>query len=348
MKACGMDVTSELIRASNNLLLGAADNPRSRFASGQLVRLRRGFYVPTPVWIGTAEHERFILAVTALARAHPATVFCGETALFLRGIPTVKAPRNIDVAADSRGRIGARPPTFQVSGSTESAAAARGLCPPPVRRHFHPGLVAEPVDEFLVAPLAFALAETLAAGRFARALTVADGVLRLDPDVLLLDRPSIADHIDALPYATWRSRASLIASLARRGAESPGESVSRALMLLEGFPEPQLQKSHDDGAGFVGRTDCYWEPDRVSKPLKGAGEGPVGEFDGWGKYFRRELTAGEDPRAIIRREKRRENRLLAMGHPVVRWDWADLEHPARLYSKLIEVGLRPTARRLVA
>lgn len=343
-----MNPTSELITASNHLLLGAIDNPRTRFASGQLVRLRRGFYVPTPVWAEAAEHERFALAVTALARANPATVFCGETALFLRGIPTVKAPRSIDVAAGSRGRLGERPPTFQVCGGSELAAKARSLGPPRVRRHFHPGLAAEPVGEFWVAPLASALVEVLATGRFARALAVSDGALRQEPEVLLLDRPAIRDHIDALQYATWRSRASSIASLARAGAESPGESVSRALMLLFGFPEPLLQVRHYDAVGFVGRSDCFWEPGRVRPPQQGAVKGQVGEFDGWGKYFQRELTSGEDPREIIRREKRRENRLLAMGHPVVRWDWADLERPSQLYAKLLEVGLRPTQRRLVA
>ncbi len=109
-------------------------------------------------------------------------------------------------------------------------------------------------------------------------------------------------------------------------------------MLMFGFPEPELQKRHFDGLGFIGRTDFSW----AEEPR------PIGEFDGWGKYLRTELMGGEDLNAIIRREKRRENRLLALGHPVVRWDWADLERPSQLRSKLIEAGLRPTRRRLVA
>lgn len=343
-----MNPIPALVNASNHLLLGAVEDPRTRFAAGQLVRLRRGFYVPTHVWIEAAEHERFTLAVTALAQANPATVFCGETALFLRGIPTVKAPRSIEVATVSRGRLGLRPQTFHVSGGSELAVKARGLCPPQVRRHFHPVLEAEAAGEFWVVPVASALAEVLATGKFARALTVADGVLRQEPEIPLLDRPLIDGSINALPYASWRSRASLVASLARAGAESPGESVSRALMLLFGFPEPLLQVEHRDGLGFVGRTDFFWDPGQVAVPRKGVGEGPTGEFDGWGKYFRRELTGDEDPRAIIRKEKRRENRILAMGHPVIRWDWADLERPPLLRAKLREAGLRPTERRLLA
>ena len=342
-----MDPTDSLLCATRHLLLGAAESPRTRFASGELVRLRRGFYVPTSVWVEAAEHERFLLAATALAQAHPSTVFCGETALFLQGLPTVKAPTAIDVAAPSRGRLGERPPTFQAAGS-ELAEKARRLAPPPVHRHFHPELEPETRGEFHLAPTASALVEVLAVGRFARALTVADGVLRQQADAPLLERLEVRSAIEALRHARWRSRASLIASLARAGAESPGESVSRALMLLFGFPEPALQVEHYDSLGLVGRTDCFWDAERVEAPLRGFGEGPVSEFDGWGKYFRAELARGEDPREIIRREKRRENRLLALGHPVVRWDWADLERPSRLRAKLIDVGLRPDARRLVA
>ena len=97
----------------------------------------------------------------------------------------------------------------------------------------------------------------------------------------------------------------------------------------------------------MGRTDFFWAPGQLEARRPGFGEGPVGEFDGWGKYFRSDV-AGGDPQDIVRKEKRRENRLLALGHPVVRWDWADLERPTRLRATLVEAGLRPTSRRLVA
>ena len=154
----------------------------------------------------------------------------------------------------------------------------------------------------------------------------------------LLDVTGVPEGIEALAHATRRKRAEGIALLARKGAESPGESVSRALMLAFRFPEPALQREHRDSQGFVGRTDFAWDiaPD------------PVGEFDGWGKYFREELTGGQDPRDVIRREKRRENRLLALGHPVLRWDWSELERPELFRARLIEVGLRPTGSSLIA
>ncbi|MDQ4501426.1 hypothetical protein [Sinomonas sp. ASV322] len=333
-----MDTADCLINTSLRQILGPMADARRGFASGSLVRLRRGFYVPVATWREARPDERFSLALEAHAWANPSAVFCGETALFLRGVPTVKAPATIDVATTSNGRLGLQPSSFAVRGSSETAILVRRLPPPRIRRRLFARIEAEDAGAFSAVPLAEALADVLSTGKFARALTVADAVLRQGGDVALLDRPDIASAMAALKHQTQRSRAETVASLARSGAESPGESVSRALMLLFGFPEPELQREHHDSRGFIGRTDFAWD----GKPS------PVGEFDGWGKYFDQELTDGEDPREIIRREKRRENRLLALGHPVLRWDWADLERPVRLRAKLIEAGLRPTERRVVA
>jgi hypothetical protein len=198
-------------------------------------------------------------------------VFCGETALFLHGIPVVKIPPAIDVAVDSTTRLGVRPNSFDVRGESEHAHRARRLPPPPVRRHRHADPRAAFVGEFRTVPVATALAEVLAAGRFERALTVADGVLRLSGDALLLDQPEIAAAISCLPHKNHRKRAEVIASLARTGAESPGESVSRALVHLFGFPEPVLQREHRDAQGFVGRTDFAWDvtPERSASLTAG-------------------------------------------------------------------------------
>ena len=150
------------------------------------------------MWVEAADHERFSLAVCAIARANPMAIFCGETALLLHGIPTVKAPPVIDVATSSRGRLGQQPPTFHVTGDTELSARARQFTPPPVRRHFHSQLDSELVGEYRTVPIATALAEVLAVGEFARALTVADGVLRQEPNVPLLHRHALVTVMDSL------------------------------------------------------------------------------------------------------------------------------------------------------
>ncbi|AMM33677.1 hypothetical protein SA2016_3012 [Sinomonas atrocyanea] len=322
-------------------LLARDSDPRRAFAAGDLVRVRRGCYYPTDVWLALTDAERFRLAVAAHAWTHPDAVFCGETALFLRGIPVVKVPPTIDVATSSTTRLGIRPSSFAVRGATERSVRALGSAPPPLRRHFHATAMPQEVPGYLTVPIVEALVETMVHAKFARALTVADGVLRLDAEAPLLDRAPVLGAITALRYATHRRRCEAVASLARAGAESPGESVSRALMLRFGFPEPVLQREYADAQGLIGRTDFAWPPGTGAAPTP-SGKERVGEFDGWGKYFDSELNGGESPVAVIKREKKRENRLLALGHPVLRWTWAELEQPARFRSMLVASGLPPS------
>lgn len=318
-------------------------DPYRAFARGELVRLRRGAYVPTEVWNRLDGPMRFRLSAAALVWTQPQTVFCGETALFLRGLPVVKTPATLDVATETTTRLGARPPSFEVRGTTPDAVKARGNPAPSVRRHQHRSLAPQLIGSFYCVPLHDAVAEVLGSAKFARALTVADGVLRLNPAVPLLDRAPLLDAIGELTFEAQRTRARLRAELARSGSESPGESVSRALMLLWGFPQPQLQCTYFDAQGFVARTDFTWsrgceETGPPEKTLRGR----VGEFDGWGKYFGRRSSGPADAVHVIQREKRRENRLIALGYPVLRWDWADLERPARLRAKLGSFGLSPS------
>jgi hypothetical protein len=68
--------------------------------------------------------------------------------------------------------------------------------------------------------------------------------------------------------------------------------------------------------------------------------GLVGEFDGRGKYLRDEFTRGRTTAEVVLDEKRRENRLRALGLTVVRWEWADALMPRRLEMILTGVGLR--------
>ena len=55
----------------------------------------------------------------------------------------------------------------------------------------------------------------------------------------------------------------------------------------------------------------------------------LGEFDGLVKYGRL-LLPGETPGEKIVKEKRREDLLRDTGARVVRWVWAELDHPDRL------------------
>jgi hypothetical protein len=110
---------------------------------------------------------------------------------------------------------------------------------------------------------------------------------------------------------------------------SPGESLSRAVMILAGLPEPELQAQHHDSQGLIGYTDFHWPE-----------HGVVGEFDGWAKYSRGEYLAGRSPEDVLKAEKIREDRLRATGLTVVRWMWPEAKDGTELLLKLRNAGIR--------
>lgn len=141
----------------------------------------------------------------------------------------------------------------------------------------------------------------------------ASASLALDWAVAVMDSvcfgdPMAPDRLRALE-AAWplllgigTTRRAL--SLVRDGAQSPLESISRVRFLALGLPEPQLQVPIYDRDGLVGYVDMCWLE-----------LGVIGEADGLMKYT--------DPQALIA-EKRREDRLRALGFAIVRWDWSEI------------------------
>ena len=94
---------------------------------------------------------------------------------------------------------------------------------------------------------------------------------------------------------------------------SPGESIGRALIHALGFPPPALQVAFRDADGLIGVVDFCWADFAL-----------IGEFDGRVKYADPALLAGRAPGAVVMEEKRREDRLRALGPRVTRWVWDDL------------------------
>ena len=109
---------------------------------------------------------------------------------------------------------------------------------------------------------------------------------------------------------------------------SAGESLSRAVMHEWRFPAPELQSEFRDASGLIGYVDFWWPEQRL-----------IGEFDGKGKYMDLEFLRGKTPAEAVIDEKRREDRLRALGPRVVRWDWPAIWRNGRLPSQLIAAGL---------
>ncbi|MFF0338667.1 hypothetical protein [Kribbella sp. NPDC004875] len=157
-----------------------------------------------------------------------------------------------------------------------------------------------------------ALFEMACTSSFAAAVVAADAVLR--------DRPPTEADARRLLAATefWPGSATARAALtfADPLSESVGESRLRVLMHNHGLPEPVLQATFTDADGFIARVDFFFPAERT-----------VVEFDGLLKYADGDGT-------VLVREKRREDRLRALGLEVVRVTWADFARERRIIADI--------------
>ncbi|WLP92455.1 hypothetical protein [Gordonia sp. NB41Y] len=110
---------------------------------------------------------------------------------------------------------------------------------------------------------------------------------------------------------------------------SVGESLSRAIMLEEGVPVPELQVLVELADGSTKFGDFGWRDAEGRLCV-------VGEFDGRFKYHRESAASGgrlaED---VIYDEKLREDAIRDCGIIVVRWTWDDLRNPRRFREKIL-------------
>lgn len=131
-----------------------------------------------------------------------------------------------------------------------------------------------------------------------------------DPDD---ERARLLDLLESLPARRGVRRARAVLSFASPWAESPGESVLRWRLAVDGVPDPVLQQVVEDREHrwFI---DLAWPASRLAV-----------EFDGYSKY-----GDAEDLRA----EKRRELRLQALGWTVLRFDWAGIGRSEELTTRV--------------
>lgn len=333
-----MDIPSQLIDSSARLALtGSTAAIHRAFRAGQLVRLRRGYYVPTADWIAAKPHERHELSTAAVGLALGGPVFCRETAAVVLGVPTLRVPPFVDLATDVEGKTGRRRSTFTALGSGQLAEMARDTASYPLKFHLRRNIVPVWTGTFQSTGLVDTALDVIRHCPFSNSLVVADGVARalakqgqLAVGAKLADHPDVAAALAGIEAVATRQRAFRIATLAHTLAESAGESYSRAVFELLGFEQPIQQQSFSDSDGFIGRSDFWWPVQRI-----------VGEFDGRGKYIDEALGGGDQASDAVYREKLREDRIRDLGMRVVRWGWSDLERPGRLRAKLLRAGLRP-------
>ncbi|MEI2277563.1 type IV toxin-antitoxin system AbiEi family antitoxin domain-containing protein [Paenarthrobacter ilicis] len=315
----------DLILSSDATRIG--QDPRllaKRCKRGELVRVRRGAYVPSAIWAQLDDRQRHGLRAAALVNtALTPPTFNLQSAGLLWGLGVVGVPSRLcTVTPDpsgGRSKHGIR----RTLGSLDEGVTKLG--------------------DFLVTDKLRTTTELASSLNFAEALAVVDSSRRSNgkgsfavSDWNKEKAWGLATNLADLGVAASRlstisrqRRVSRILELSTTESESVGESMSRAQMILLNFPLPVLQSSFKLRDGRTARTDFWW-PDLDL----------VGEFDGKSKYLRQRLLGKQTIQQVVLAEKNRENALRALGLTVIRWDWAEMMNPRTFARILNDGGLR--------
>ena len=286
---------------------------RTRGRSADLLRIRRGVYVSAAQWKGLYPGQQHLVRVCASLAADTRTghdaALAHESAAVAYGLPLVgQAPERVTYV---RPRAG---------GTARSSAVARVLV---ATGHVQ---MARMGDTLLTSP-----AQTLV--DLARLRSLASSLASMDHALRhgMVTKDDLYARLAAQPGVRGNVRARRAIGFADGRSESVGESLSRAVMIENHLPAPELQvEVFMEGGVLAGRVDFMWRE-----------LGVAGEFDGRGKY--RGDTGGRD---VAMDERHRENHVeLFGGVRVVRWGWRDayLDGGAFMLLYLRAAGVRPVA-----
>ncbi|MDU0349106.1 hypothetical protein [Actinomyces sp. MRS3W] len=274
---------------------------------GELVRVMRGAYVQRDALSGLTRsqvHRVKIIAAHLTGLLDGGSILARESAAVMHGIPLIGAvPEQVQVV--QRGRDGGR-----------TSAGLRTL-------RAHEGFATVLNDGLLMASVAQTLADL---GRQRPLRDVLAGF-----DAMLREGRVTKEEIAAAAPKRSRGRPRLrrVITAADPASESPGESLSRAVMLEHHLPLPNLQESvRDEYGGLLGRVDFIWFD-----------YGVIGEFDGRVKYGRA-LTDRSTDEVLVDERRREINIERATGMRVVRWLWDDAFRERGLLEILAGVGIR--------
>jgi len=284
---------------------------RREVAKGGAVRPHRGAFVDAAEWAGLTARGRFLTRIAAAAAAARATPIVSHlSAAAVWGAPVIgPVPDAIDVLA-----------TVAAGTRTEHG----------FRKHASGFPEAEIVDGIPVTPLVRTVADVAVSTPFLTAAGVLDWALAR-PGVTAA---GILADLDRRGVVRGSVRARRAVEFADGRSGSPGETLSRVRIHELGFARPRLQCEFSDARGLIGIVDFYWPEQRL-----------VGEFDGVEKYVREVYTGGRSTAEVVIEEKRRENRLRALGLGVARWEWADAWRGRPLAGVLGAAGLASSRRR---
>jgi hypothetical protein len=209
---------------------------RSQLRGASYRRIGSGFYR----WAGLQEGPQLMLS--AFARRLPdGAAFSGRTATWLHGLdvpPCEPVEVTIPPSIGSRWRAGAV--VRRAALGREEIVRRRGLPTTSALRTVIDLVGREPLLEGVV---------------------VADMFLHARLVTIAKLRSCAAEH----PGAKGIARLRHVVDLAEPEAESPMETRLRMLLILAGFPRPEVQVSiRDDQGRFLGRPDLFYRAQRLA------------------------------------------------------------------------------------
>ncbi|WP_295779778.1 hypothetical protein, partial [uncultured Microbacterium sp.] len=218
---------------------------------GEIIQVTRGVYASRDAWQTLPPWQQYLARVRAHLLNAPDDVLCLESAAALHGLPVLGAPHDIHVLGSA-------------SATARSAGGVR------VHTSAHPDRVIEEVDGIRLTSLADTCIDVARTRHPGFALAVADAAARVDERCTALTLVTLNEERAS---ARGRRRARWALHRADPAAESPLESLSRAVTEWAGLPEPELQIWFGSPAGGGDRVDVWWPQLRIA-----------GEADGLLKY----------------------------------------------------------------
>lgn len=316
-----LDAHNGILTAASALSYGVNGTMLARQVKrGQLIRVGQGAYVDRHWYQAEDESGRHLLRVRAIAATVPESVALSHySAAVAWELPIL-------------GEIPSLAHFSRLSpGPNRSCGSHR------IHRQYPTATAVEIGDLTVIDPAHTALGIAAKLG-FNAAVVAADAALHRG----LVQTSALADVVASC--ASWPGVTALRAALPILDAksESPGESLTRLLLIELGFPCTSQEDIHDARDRLIGRVDFLIDQEYVAV-----------EFDGAVKYV--EDDANPRPNTVLFQEKLREDALRDAGYEVVRLSWADLRDPdgvrrriraaiARSRRRRAALGLEPSRR----
>lgn len=273
--------------------------------SAALHRVRRGVYLDKAEYDKLTPERRYAVRVHAFVLTHPDAILCLESAAVLHGLPSFGETALIHVY-DPRRKSSRRTGDVFVHTSQEARQVVE-------------------VEGVRVTSLLDTVVDLARVLSLPRALAVSDSAIS-PVQGGILTRELLGARSEEMVNSRGRAKVRWVWGRSDPLSESPGESVSRAVIEWTGFERPELQREFRY-EGQTDRVDFYFPSNRA-----------IGESDGWSKYTLGDPREGADS---LRREKMREDRLRRCGrHPFARWDWGATWRVDPLVKILSDTGVR--------